>query len=220
MAAVEARERGGAAAGVAAAAVAAKAGEAPVQVVEELLSENERLRLIIQDMSEEAVVREVPAVANDAAAQSQSRAPASRTEESGASSGISTALVNRYPGAQAEAARRLREAGGQQSGQQNQQQQEEQGNQEQTLRRGIFVHFKCDNCPQWLKVPGHAQLVYCPTCSHTSQMTSTSTLHFPPNSRPAAGSDSAAGGGGATSAATDEGEGVGWFGYIKSVLAS
>lgn len=36
-----------------AAAVAAKVGEAPVQVVEELLSENERLRLIIQDMSEE-----------------------------------------------------------------------------------------------------------------------------------------------------------------------
>ena len=53
VAAAEARERGGAAAGAAAAAVAAKVGNAPVQVVEELLSENERLRLIIQDMSEE-----------------------------------------------------------------------------------------------------------------------------------------------------------------------
>lgn len=58
--------------------------------------------------------------------------------------------------------------------------------------------------------------------SHTSHMTSSSTIYFPRNNEisQAGGSDSAAGGGGASSAAADAGEGVGWLGYIKSVLAS
>eukprot|EP00904_Undaria_pinnatifida_P004050 jgi/Undpi1/13646/HiC_scaffold_9.g03300.m1 len=233
VAAAEARERGGAAAGAAAAAVAAKVGNAPVQVVEELLSENERLRLIIQDMSEEldrvtfqlnegaeAVVREESGATGEATqtlAQALARDPASRTTASAASASASSALT-RYPGAEAEARRRQREAGGQQSDQQ-QEEQEQGTDQEQVLRRGIFVHFKCDNCPQWLKVPGHAQLVYCPTCGHTSQMTSGSTIHFPRNNQipQAAGSENAAA---SSAAAADAGEGVGWLGYIKSVLAS
>lgn len=65
--------------------------------------------------------------------------------------------------------RRQREHQQQQSrqGQQQQQDQTQAQTQAQTfenLRPGMFVHFKCDNCPQWLKVPGHAQLVYCPLC--------------------------------------------------------
>ncbi|CAN0148863.1 unnamed protein product, partial [Ascophyllum nodosum] len=190
----------------------AAAGESSIDVVEELLSENERLRFIIEDMSDEESVRESDALVvptrTAAAASSQS-------QRSGASSAPVSAMTQLlgYPGAAAEASRRDFEL----SNQANQQQQQQQ---QQTLRRGIFVHFKCENCPQWLKVPGHAQLVFCPTCSHTSQMTPSSTIHFPPNNEiPGAGRSTSGGGGSMGNTAAEEPQ-SGWLGYFKSILAS
>lgn len=45
-----------------------------------------------------------------------------------------------------------------------QQQQYMQQQQQQMARGRSEIQFKCENCPQWLRVPGNAQLVYCPTC--------------------------------------------------------
>ncbi|CAM9277987.1 unnamed protein product [Sphacelaria rigidula] len=153
-------------------------GESSTEVVEELLSENEKLRLIIEDMKEElarvsaqnqagngveaatspeSASAIVPAEAPAAAAPA-GPAPQTRT--------LASAMAQ-YPGAQAEANRRRneqRQGSLQQEVQQQIQQQVYTQQQQEQLGRGVFVHFKCENCPQWLKVPGHAQLVYCPTC--------------------------------------------------------
>ncbi|CAM9819582.1 unnamed protein product [Ectocarpus sp. 12 AP-2014] len=193
------------------------------EVVEELLSENERLRAIIQEMSDE-----LERVSGQARGGSTAAAGATQGGQSSAARAATSAtpaerLFGRYPGAQAEAARRRRE----QASQQQQGQQQDGGARPQTqvqpqvqaaVGAGTFVHFKCENCPQWLKVPVHAQLVYCPTCGHTSQMTSASTIHHPPNN----GNECTTAGASSTTGAAGRGgeEEVGWLGYFKSIIAS
>ncbi|CBJ30226.1 expressed unknown protein [Ectocarpus siliculosus] len=197
------------------------------EVVEELLSENERLRAIIQEMSDELERGSVPAIGGSTAAAGATQgrqSSAARAAARAATSATPTErLLGRYPGAQAEAARRRRE----QASQQQQGHRQDGGARPQTqvqpqvqaaVGAGTFVHFKCENCPQWLKVPVHAQLVYCPTCGHTSQMTSASTIHHPPNN----GNDTTAAGSSSSTGAAGRGgeEEVGWLGYFKSIIAS
>ncbi|CAM9879680.1 unnamed protein product [Pylaiella littoralis] len=209
-------------------------------VVEELLSENERLRLIIQDMSDELDRVSVQgrggalSAASAVSTAMQARGAAATRSVSVATVSATRAqrLLGRYPGAQAEALRRQREQGEQkeqeQEQEQPQQQQEHrtqpQAQTSQTLGPGMSVHFKCENCPQWLKVPGQAQLVYCPLCGHTSQMTANSTIHYPPNNEvPSSANRSStgtAGAGAGTGAGGGTEEEVGWIGYFKSILAS
>ncbi|CAM9574700.1 unnamed protein product [Ectocarpus sp. 12 AP-2014] len=221
------------AAAAAAVAAAAEAGTAARErsqdvsssgeVVEELLSENERLRAIIQEMSDE-----LERVSGQARGGSTAAAGAMQGGQSSATRAATSAtpterLFGRYPGAQAEAARRRRE----QASQQQQGQRQDGGARPQpqvqpqvqaAVGAGTFVHFKCENCPQWLKVPLHAQLVYCPTCGHTSQMTSASTIHHPPNN----GNESTTAGASSSTGAAGRGgeEEVGWLGYFRSIIAS
>eukprot|EP00903_Cladosiphon_okamuranus_P015008 g13887.t1 len=214
-----------ASAGLEAVRVAREKGEelgSSSEVVDELLSENERLRIIIQEMSEELDRASVRAGGGATAAAAGARqAPSQAQRVATTSATPAQRLLGRYPGAQAEAARRQREREQQQQPQSQQQQgQTETEPQRQTLenlRPGQFVHFKCDNCPQWLKVPGHAQLVYCPSCGHTSQMTSSSTIHVPPNSETQSNGGRGSGAGGTSSGQEEE---VGWIGYFKSIIAS
>eukprot|EP00752_Nemacystus_decipiens_P003213 g2974.t1 len=192
------------------------------EVVEELLAENERLRLIITEMSEEldrASVRNGGGATASAAGARQGQSQAQRAEDT-ASVTPAQRLLGRYPGAQAEAARRQREREQQQQQSQGRQQQGQTQPQTQpqtlaSVRPGQFVHFKCENCPQWLKVPGHAQLVYCPLCGHTSQMTSSSTIHIPPDDETRGNGGRASG---ATGTASGQGEDVGFVDYVKSIF--
>ncbi|CAM9175098.1 unnamed protein product [Discosporangium mesarthrocarpum] len=128
-------------------------GESQEEVVEELLSENERLRIIITDMTEELEHLS-----------SKLREQEGRVPGTGATSvGAAPARGANYPQQQ--------QAGGAGAA--------ASSSQADSRAPPQHIHIKCENCPQWLQIPTQAQLVYCPSCTHTSQITSNTQKHVP-----------------------------------------
>ncbi|CAM9130788.1 unnamed protein product [Choristocarpus tenellus] len=168
------------------------AGESQVEVVDELLSENERLRLVISDLTDE-IERLSLKVKQGEEREGTVAAGNLRAGGSTRSQGVSSG----NPGAASVAARQWH---------QQQQQQQAHGVSRTSAQ---IIHIKCENCPQWLQIPGQAQLVYCPVCSHTTQVTANTIRHVPNGT----GEQNAAGSG--TTSNSDEG----FIGFVRRIFA-